>query len=328
MFSSQGGNCPADAEYPSWERSGPSVDKGKRKDVVVTLRLPRFDGHGACVLRRKNKQYLGVGYSYWHLCETMRTARGLRQRVAASLGTTWQTTCLAQGVDLERKHGRVIKILIVEDQAMLRDMLTQVCRQNLPEVELHPVTGGNEAREICGRIKPDLLLLDLGLPDVDGLELVEEFTASLPQLKIIILSGYVDEFTIHRVMSARVQGFLDKNEQPLHMFPKVMVDVLAGGYYLSPVAQRIHSRLRSDPHAFTKVLSEREQRLLTLMGRGMSNEELAELYGLSVHTIKIHRRNIMGKLELHSTPRLIQYAIEKGFVRYGRGPLAPERSLK
>jgi len=211
-----------------------------------------------------------------------------------------------------------MKILIIEDQAMVRDMLAQACRKTLPEAELFAAGTGELAYQICSHEQPELVLLDLGLPDVDGLELVGELFKISRRTKVIVLSGFTDEFTVHRALGSSVHAFLDKNEQPLDVLDQAIGEVLAGRQYLSPSTRRIQAALRADPTAFSKVLSEREQELLGLFGRGLSNEEVATLRELSVHTVKIHRRNIMGKLGLHSTPHLIRYAIEKGFTRFGR----------
>ena len=201
---------------------------------------------------------------------------------------------------------------------MVRDMLAQACRETLLGSNLHTAGTGEEGYALCRSLQPDLILLDLGLPDVDGLELVGHLFKAARQAKIVVLSGFTDEFTVHRALGSSVHAFLDKNEQPLDVLAEAIREVLAGRQYLSPSTRRIQASLRADPAAFNKLLSEREQELLALFGRGLSNEEIAEHHGLSVHTVKIHRRNIMGKLGLHSTPHLIRYAIEKGFVRYGR----------
>lgn len=213
-------------------------------------------------------------------------------------------------------------ILVIEDQTLVRDLLADVCRSVLPTAEIMTAHDGASGRVAYRARRPDLVLLDLGLPDADGLELLSELLRPGTGLKVIVFSGYIDEFTIHCAVRLNVHGMIDKNEQPLAALKEAVLQVLAGETYFSPAARRIQARLRADPVAFNKLLSDREQEMLGLFGRGMGNEEVANLYHLSVHTVKIHRRNIMGKLNLHSTPHLIRYALDKGFVRAGR-MLAP-----
>jgi DNA-binding NarL/FixJ family response regulator len=215
-----------------------------------------------------------------------------------------------------------VNILVVEDQKMICDMLVQACVQKFPGTDVRVAKTGAEALAQARESELDLVLLDLGLPDADGLELVPEIFAAARGVKIIVLSGFTDEFTVHRALKLKVHAFLDKNEQPLSMLATVIAETQAGRLFLSPAAQRARANLHMDPLAFNKLLSDREQHLLGLFGRSLSNEEVAVRYGLSVHTVKIHRRNIMGKLGLHSTPHLIRYAVEKGFARL-RGVAEP-----
>ena len=153
------------------------------------------------------------------------------------------------------------------------------------------------------------------MPDRDGLELLPDLFIACPQCKVIALSGYTDEFTLHRALKSNVHGFLDKNEQPLQALAEAVETVMAGRRYLSPVAQRVRTMLRNDPAAFDKLLSEWEQHLLGLLGKGYSNEQIATRLELSSVTVRNHRCRIMAKLGIHSTPELISYASEKGFTR-------------
>jgi two-component system response regulator NreC len=220
-----------------------------------------------------------------------------------------------------------MKIAVIEDHTLIRDMLIVVCGQAVPGAT---IAGAGDARSglaLCQAQQPELVLLDLALPDRDGIDLLPDLFAACPACKVIALSGYADEFTLHRALHSRVHGFVDKNEQPLEVLSEAIATVMAGNRYLSSVAQRARATLRSDPGAFDKLLSEWEQDLLSLFGRGLSNEEVAKQAGLSGITIRNHRCRIMAKLGVHSTPQLISYAVEKGFTRRrseGRSPVIPE----
>jgi two-component system response regulator NreC len=208
-----------------------------------------------------------------------------------------------------------MKIAVIEDHTLIRDMLMVMCRQ---AVRGAVVVGAKDAAaglELCRVEKPDLVFLDLALPDRDGLDLLGDLVAACPDCKVIALSGYTDEFTLHRALRSNVHGFLDKNEQPLEALGEAIETVMSGRRYLSSVAQRVRATLRDDPAAFDKVLSDWEQQLLGFFGRAWSNDEIARQSNLSAVTVRNHRCNIMAKLGIHSTPELINYAIEKGFTR-------------
>jgi two-component system response regulator NreC len=207
-----------------------------------------------------------------------------------------------------------VKILIIEDHQLVRDMLIGSCGSLVPGSEVIGAQTAAEGERICSQRKPDIVLLDLVLPDGDGLDWLDRIFTAAPRTKIIVLTSHADEFTLHRALRARVHGFVDKTEQPLHLLGEAIATVMSGRPYFSSAAQRIRSALRGDPAAFDKILSDREQELLGYFGEGLSNAEIAERVGLTQGTVKLHRRNIMGKLNVHSTPQLMRYALEKGFT--------------
>lgn len=216
-----------------------------------------------------------------------------------------------------------MNVLVVEDQTMVREMLAQACAQALPSAQIAQAGDCATVRKLARSAAPGLLILDLELPDGDGLELLPEIFALAPGARVIALSSHTDEYTIHRAQQAHVHGFVDKKEQPLHALGEAIAAVLAGRSYLSPLVERQRAALRADPAAFNKVLSDREQEILGLCGLGHSNEEIAELLSLSANTVKNHRRSIMAKLGLHGTPKLMRYAVDKGFTRLARQAYPP-----
>lgn len=210
-----------------------------------------------------------------------------------------------------------MKILVVEDQTMFRELLAAACADAAAAIVAQAATGA-DALEQCRRSAPDLVILDLELPDADGLEVLKGLRETAPLLKVIVLSSHTDEFTLHRTTLANVNGFLDKDSQPVVILAEAIREVMAGRQYLSPVVRQVKLVLRNDPQSFTKLLTEREVELLGLIGGGYSDDEIAARFALRAITVKNHRRNIMSKLGLHSTPELMRYALEKGFVRVRR----------
>ena len=208
-----------------------------------------------------------------------------------------------------------MKILVVEDQAMIRDLLVWACRSTFAPETIAEASDAKGALKECQAISPDLVILDLELPDRDGLELLPELRKFVPSVKVIALSSHTDEVTVHRVLQSQIEGFVDKNGQPMDILREAVTTVMDGRRYFSPVIRQVWQQLRDAPAAFNKLLSDREQEVLALVGRGLTNAEIAEQIGLRVITVQNHRCNIMSKLGIHSTSHLIRYAAEKGFTR-------------
>ncbi|MFA6961383.1 MAG: response regulator transcription factor [Opitutaceae bacterium] len=210
-----------------------------------------------------------------------------------------------------------MKLLIIEDQAMIRQLLLMACRQACPEAELFDAATGADGVEQCRQIKPDIVLLDIMLPDCDGLSLVPKMRAIVSDLKVLVLSAHSDEYTMSRIKASRVNGFVDKGAQALSVLKEALTAVSQGQEYFCSVTMAIYDRMKADPFSFDKILSDREIELLSLFARGLSNQEIGERLSLKPNTVRNHRQNIMGKLGLTSTPQLIHYALEKGFLWSG-----------
>jgi DNA-binding NarL/FixJ family response regulator len=213
---------------------------------------------------------------------------------------------------------KTVKIVIIEDHKLIRDMLALSCRSILPAADIHLADSLESGFDICQRVQPALIFLDLVLPDGDGFELVPKIFDALPDSKVIALTSFIDDFTVHWALRVSVHGLVDKTEQPLEVLKEAINTVMADGRYFSTSVKKVRASLRSDPNSFDKLLSEHEQKLLSFFGQGLSNEEIAQQFRLSVSTVTAHRRNILGKLGLHSTRLLMNYAIEKGFTRVRR----------
>lgn len=208
-----------------------------------------------------------------------------------------------------------MKIVVIEDQAMVRGLVVRACHEAYPCEIIGEASDCRSGVDLCRQLVPDLVLLDLDLPDGDGLDFTGEIRRAAPSARIMVLSSHTDSYSLHRIYRAGVHGFVDKNEQTPEVLCAAMRQIMAGGAFFSEVVERNNAQLRADPKAFTKVLTEREQDLLRHFGQGLTNEQIAARVGLNAFTVRNHRRNIMGKLGIHSTPELIHYAIEKGFTR-------------
>lgn len=197
-------------------------------------------------------------------------------------------------------------------------MLVVSCAGVISGAEVRGAGTGREGVATCAGFQPDLILLDLALPDGDGLDFVPALLAACSRARIVALTSHIDEVSLHRAERADVHGFIDKNEQPLSVLKEAIQTVMGGQRYYSSAAQRLRVAMHHDPTGFNKVLSEHEQRLLALFGEGLSNDEVARRLGLAAGTVRNQRSQIMSKLGIHGTPELMRYAYEKGFTRVRR----------
>jgi DNA-binding NarL/FixJ family response regulator len=214
-----------------------------------------------------------------------------------------------------------VKIVVIEDHALMRGLLVKACLEAMPGSVVSGAQNAAGGLEMCRSAQPDVIILDLGLPDRDGLDVLDELLGVSRNSKVIGISSYADEFTLHRAIHSKLHGFVDKNEQTIDHLTAVINAVMGGERYLSPTARRARLAQRNDPVAFDKILSVREQDLLRLFGRGLSNAEIAAVVNLSELTVRNHRCRTMAKLGLRTSAELIRYALEKGFTH----PEAPRR---
>jgi DNA-binding NarL/FixJ family response regulator len=139
--------------------------------------------------------------------------------------------------------------------------------------------------------------------------------AEWPQIKILAISSHRDPWTMLQVQRIGLHGFVDKNEQRAEILSEAIQAVLGGRVYYTPIVNESSARIRRDPKAFIRVLSDYETRILSMIGEARTDEEIGSVLGTSPATVQSRRRDIMQKLNVHSTPKLIHYAIVNGLTR-------------
>jgi DNA-binding NarL/FixJ family response regulator len=209
----------------------------------------------------------------------------------------------------------VVKIIVIEDHALMRSLLIKACEETMLNCVVSGARNAEAALELGRAVQPDVIILDLALPDRDGLDLLDDLLAACGNSKVIGISGYTDEFTLYRAKHSKLHGFVDKNEQTIEALAEAIRTVMNGQRYFSASVQHACLSLRKNPRSFDKILSAREQGLLGLFGAGFTNEQVAEEVGLSELTVRNYRCRLMTKLDVHTSPELIRYALEKGFTR-------------
>jgi two-component system response regulator NreC len=220
-----------------------------------------------------------------------------------------------------------MKIVIVEDHLMFREVLRKVCARDLHHDVVGEAADGTTAVELVARTSPDLVLLDLHLPNLDGFGVVESIQQVAPKVRVLVLSSHCDEYTVFRVEKARVQGFVDKNTNTVAILKAAIAAVGQGRTYFSETFLRIKAARHTNPQSFDKLLTDRERAVLALIGEPQSDREIAVRLGISAETVEKHRFNLLGKLGLQTTTELARYAREHGFTlvvpRAGTDALLP-----
>ena len=215
----------------------------------------------------------------------------------------------------KRKESRAPgRVIIVEDQRLLAEFFSHHC-QDLGLTVVQCCAGFHEGLAAIQAHEPSLVLLDISLPDGDGLELARMVIAELPLVKILAVSSHCDPWTMLQVQRLGLHGFVDKNEQRPEVLAEAIQAVLAGRVYYTPVVRESSASIRRDPKAFIRVLSDYETRILSMIGESKNDDEIAEILSISSSTVQSRRRDIMRKLDVHTTPKLIHYAIVNGLTR-------------
>lgn len=206
------------------------------------------------------------------------------------------------------------RAVIVEDQRLFADFLAG-CFDSWRIRVVGNTASGREGLALARRERPDLLMLDFALPDMDGLEVARQVLAECPDVRVIGVSSHRDAWTMLQVQRLGLHGFVDKMDQNTESLRTAVQSVLAGNVFYTRAVSESSAQLRKDPRAFVRLLSEYELKILSLIGEAKSDEEIGELLTLSPATVQSRRRDIMRKLDIHTTPKLIHFAITRGVTR-------------
>ena len=199
---------------------------------------------------------------------------------------------------------------------MFRGFLRKICEDGLGLAVVAEAAVAADALAACERHHPRILLLDLELPDGNGLDVAPELKRVSPETRILAISAKVDDYTLFRVVDSGVDGYIDKVGSSVESLTTAIRTVLTRGAYFSPAVETALRKMAEDPQAFPKILSPRELDVLRVIGGGCSNAQAAQSLGMTVTTAKTHRRNIMSKLGLHNSRELMRYAAAVGFARF------------
>ena len=222
---------------------------------------------------------------------------------------------LVEEVFMTNKH----KIVIAEDHTILREGLRALLSSN-PDFEIvGEAEDGRAAIRCVETVKPDLILMDLSMPRMNGMEAIRDIKKSFPEIKVVALTVHKTEEYVLATLQAGANGYVLKDATHSELVMAIK-SVLQGNRYLSPgISERViegylEGKKATKPRSVWDSLTQREREILKLIAEGYKNKDIADYLCLSVKTVDTHRSNLMKKLDLHNVSGLTAFAIEKGLI--------------
>ena len=212
------------------------------------------------------------------------------------------------------------RLLLVDDHAVVRSGLKMLLSGHSEMEIVGEADSAAGALQEAERTHPDVILMDIGLPDKTGIEATREIKAKFPDIKIVALTIHEDEEYFFQMLDAGASGYVPKRAAPDELITAIRA-AAAGEVYLYPSMAKLLVRdfLNAERPAGEKLnldgLTDREREVLTHLAEGASNDEIAAALFISPKTVERHRENIMRKLNLHSRSELVRYAIRKGIIK-------------
>ncbi len=212
-----------------------------------------------------------------------------------------------------------VRVVLADDHSIVRKGLRSVIEDDPAVAVVGEAATGLEAVAVCHELQPDVVVLDIAMPSLNGIDAIASIRKGAPSTRALILSMHSDESYVLRALGAGARGYLLKDSAEHDVLPAIHA-VAAGESFLSPaIAQTLledyvrNLRQRGLQDSYD-LLTERERQVLQLLAEGRSNKEVAQVLNLAVSTVDSHRANLMQKLNLHSTAEIVLYAMRKRII--------------
>ena len=210
-------------------------------------------------------------------------------------------------------------VILADDHVLVRRGLRLILEEN-PDLDIVGEVGdGLELLSLLNRISPELVLLDVSMPNLRGIEAIPEIHRVHPGAKVLILTMHKEEEYLYQAISAGADGYLLKDDAEKELFSAIE-NIRNGRIYISPsladqsMQNWVRMRRGEDSTYDTQLLTVRQREILKLIAEGKSNKEIGDLLCISVRTVERHRANMMSKLNIRKTAELVQYAVRKHYI--------------
>ncbi|MBZ5566111.1 MAG: response regulator transcription factor [Acidobacteriia bacterium] len=212
-----------------------------------------------------------------------------------------------------------IRVVLAEDHTLVRQGFRRILEDDPHVTVVAEARTGLEAIDKCKELKPDVVVMDLSMPELGGLEATAEILKANPAIRILILSMYSNEAYVRKAFQLGAKGYILKNAIEVDLTRAVMALAEGEAYFSPGISQVVLESMKSgtfqdagqDPY---EHLTLREKEVLQLIAQGKSNKEIATLLNISVNTVAVHRARVMETLGLHRTAELVLYAVKKGLI--------------
>ena len=207
-----------------------------------------------------------------------------------------------------------IRILLADDHAVVRQGFKMILAAEADMEIVGEAANGREAVDLAEQLRPDVVVMDVSMPELNGIEATRRLASSVPHARVVALSMHKDSVYVREILRAGARGYLLKDSGAADLVAAIRA-VASGESYLSPAVSNAvlddYRRIATNP---IDLLTSREREVLQLLAEGKTNKEIAGVLNLSVYTVDAHRGRIMEKLNLHSIGELVRFAVRNGLI--------------